>query len=64
MNAAGGFVANDLSAALDSNPSQLVADVVSTAVIPVAERLPLVGVGASEEVDSLLSGKGLLTLDI
>ena len=60
VNAAGGFIANDLSAALDSNPSQLVADVVSTAVIPVAERLPLVGVGASEEVDSLLSGKGLL----
>ena len=60
VNAAGGFVANDLSAALDSNPSQLVADVVSTAAIPVAEGLPLVGVGASEEVDSLLSGKGLL----
>ena len=54
------FVANDLSAALDSNPSQLVADVVSTAAIPVAEGLPLVGVGASKEVDSLLSGKGLL----
>ena len=60
VNAAGGFVANDLSAALDSNPSQLVADVVSTAAIPVAEGLPLVGVGASKEVDSLLSGKGLL----
>ncbi len=60
VNAAGGFVANDLNAALDSNPSQLVADIVSTAAIPVAEGLPLVGVGASEEVDSLLSGKGLL----
>jgi hypothetical protein len=60
VNAAGGFVANDLSAALDSNPSQLVAAVVSTAAIPVAGGLPLVGVGASEELDSLLSGKGLL----
>ena len=60
VNAAGGFVANDLSAALDGNPSQLIADVVSTAAIPVVEGLPMVGVGASEEVDSLLGGKGLL----
>ena len=60
VNAAGGFVANDLSAALDGIPSQLMADVVSNAAIPGAEGLPMVGVGASEEVDSLLSGKGLL----
>ena len=62
VNAAGGFVANDLSAALDGNPSQLIADVMSTAAIPVAGGLPLVGVGASEEVDSLLSGKGLFDI--
>ncbi len=60
VNAAGGFVANDLSAALDVNHSQFVADVVSTASSPVAEGLPLLGVGASKAVDSVLSGKGLL----
>ena len=64
VNAAGGFVANDLSAALDVNHSQFVADVVSTASSPVAEGLPLVGVGASKAVDSFLAAKACSMLDI
>jgi hypothetical protein len=58
VNGAGEFIANDLSAALDVNPSQLVADV-STAIGLVTEDLPQLDLGASKTLDNLL-GNGLL----
>ena len=58
INGAGEFVANDLSTALDVNPSQLVADV-STATGLTTEDLPRLDFGASKTLDNLLS-KGLL----
>jgi hypothetical protein len=61
VNGAGEFVANDLSTALDVNPSQLVADV-STAIGPVTEDLLQLDLGASKTPDSLL-GNGLLDVD-
>jgi hypothetical protein len=60
VNDVGGFVANDLSTALDEAPSTLVADVVSTAASPVTPGLSLVDFGASTTIDDLLGGKGLL----
>jgi hypothetical protein len=58
VNGAGEFVANDLSTALDVNPSQLVADV-STAIGLATEDLPQLDFGASKTLDNLL-GNGLL----
>ena len=58
VNGAGEFVANDLSTALDVNPSQLVADV-STATGLATEDLPQLDFGASKTLDNLL-GNGLL----
>jgi hypothetical protein len=58
VNGAGEFVANDLTTALDVNPSQLVADV-STTTGPATEDLPRLDFGASKALDDLL-GKGLL----
>ena len=57
VNGAGEFVANDLSTALDVNPSQLVADV-STAIGLATEDLPQLDFGASKTLDNLL-GNGL-----
>ena len=58
VNGAGGFVANDLSTALDVNPSHLVADV-STAIGLATEDLSQLDLGASKTLDNLL-GNGLL----
>ena len=60
VNAAGAFVATDLSTALDVNPSQLVANVVSTAISPVtAEALPLLDLGVPSGMDGLLGGNNI-----
>jgi hypothetical protein len=58
VNGTGELVANDLSAALDVNPSQLVADA-STAIGLATEDLPQLDFGASKTLDNLL-GNGLL----
>jgi hypothetical protein len=54
VNAAGNFVADDLSTALDVNPSQLVANLDSTDPSPVTQSVPFLDFVASENLDSLL----------
>jgi hypothetical protein len=61
VNAAGSFVADDLSTALDVNPSQLVANLDSTDPSPVTQSVPLLDFVTSENLDSLLGmSKSLL----
>ena len=58
VNGIGEYVANDLSTALELNPSQLVADV-STSTGSAIEDLPRLELGAAETLNNLF-GKGLL----
>ena len=61
VNGVGEYVANDLSTALELNPSQLVADV-STSTGSAIDDLPRLELGAAGTLNNLL-GKGLLDVD-
>ncbi len=56
VNPNGEFVATDLDAVLDHGPLLPVADTVSHAVSPVVDALPMLGLGTSNPLDSLLGG--------